>query len=182
MVVLLRFNQPVRPADVAAHLTASLERHDWSAPPALTPEEQDRLMALDPNASRAFAQKVEATRQIAAGGPAVSLRLTTNWDRERFPQSPDLVAFETVTPVRPESWVKLVLDRRCHRQPGRATPREAQTYTIQAEPAFFINDFYCTAQCDGDGSQPARSPASLSACRTSQRRFVRLTSRPAIRP
>jgi len=39
MVVLLRFNQPVRSADVAAHLTASLERHTWVAPPALTPEE-----------------------------------------------------------------------------------------------------------------------------------------------
>jgi DNA primase len=71
MVVLLRFIQPVRPADVATHLTASLERHTWVTPPALTPEEQDRLMELDPNASRAFAQKVEATRQIAAGGPAV---------------------------------------------------------------------------------------------------------------
>jgi hypothetical protein len=42
------------------------------------------------------------------------------------------------------------LIQRCRRLPGRVTPREAQTYTIQAEPAFFINDFYCTAQCDGD--------------------------------
>jgi uncharacterized protein YfaS (alpha-2-macroglobulin family) len=164
MVVLLRFNQPVRSADVAAHLTASLERHTWVAPPALTPEEQDRLMALDPNASRAFAQKVEATRQIAAGGPAVSLRLTTNWDRERFPSSPDLVVFETTTPVKPESWVKLVLDTALPSPAGRVTPREAQTYTIQAEPAFFINDFYCTAQCDGDGSNPliSRVPIRVS--------------------
>src|SRR5688572_2094056 len=29
LVALLRFNQPVNPQDVAKHLTASLERHDW---------------------------------------------------------------------------------------------------------------------------------------------------------
>ena len=51
--------------------------------------------------------------------------------------------------------MKLVLDARvADRQPARRTPREAQTYTIQAEPAFFINGFYCTAQCDGDGYNP----------------------------
>jgi uncharacterized protein YfaS (alpha-2-macroglobulin family) len=163
MVVLLRFNQRVRPADVAAHLSASLQRHDWVAPPALTPEEQDRLMALDPDASRAFAQKVEATRRIAAGGSTVGLRLTTDWDRERFPSSADLVALETTTPVLPESWVRLVLDTALPSPAGPATPREAQTYTIQAEPAFFINDFYCTSQCDGDASNPLISRAQIRA-------------------
>jgi uncharacterized protein YfaS (alpha-2-macroglobulin family) len=161
MVVLLRFNQPVRPADVASHLTASLERHDWVAPPALTPEEQDRLMALDPNAGRAFAQKVEATRRVAAGGTAVGLRLMTDWDRERFPASPDLVAFETTIPVRPESWVRLLLDATLPSPAGRATPREAQSYTIQVERALFINDFECTAQCDGDASNPLVSRAEI---------------------
>jgi alpha-2-macroglobulin len=164
MVVLLRFNQPVRPADVASHLSASLERHVWAAPRALTPEEQDRLMVLDPNASRAFAQKVEATRQIAAGGSVVNLRPTTNWDRERFPPSPDLVALETITPVKPESWVKLVLDAALPSPAGRVTPLEAQTYTIVAEPAFFIDDFICSTSCDGDASNPliSRVPIRVS--------------------
>src|SRR4030095_11642085 len=107
------------------------------------------------------AQKVEATRQVAAGGTAVSLRLTTNWDRERFPQSPDLVAFETTTAVKPESGVRLVLDTTLPSPAGRVTPPEAQTYTIQAEPAFFINDFYCSAACDGDASHPLISRAPL---------------------
>jgi uncharacterized protein YfaS (alpha-2-macroglobulin family) len=161
MVILLRFNQPVRPADVAAHLTASLERHLWNAPPALTPEEQDRLMVLDPNASSAFAKKVEATRQIAAGGPAVGMRLTNNWDRERFPAASDLVALETTVPVRPESWVKLVLDASLPSPAGSGTPPEAQTFTITAEPAFFINDFSCTSQCDGEIYNPLISRAEI---------------------
>ena len=125
------------------------------------------------------------SRGDAARSPPVdqrsTLRLTTDWDSKRFPQSPDLVVFETITPVRPESWVKLVLDTALPSPAGRATPPEAQTYTIQAEPAFFIDDFFCTSQCDGDGSNPLRSPASLSAFRISRRRSVRLTSRPAIR-
>src|SRR5262245_41716225 len=32
IVVLLQFNQPVRTADVALHLSAALERHDWEPP------------------------------------------------------------------------------------------------------------------------------------------------------
>jgi uncharacterized protein YfaS (alpha-2-macroglobulin family) len=161
MVVLMRFNQPVRPADVAAHLTASLERHEWTPPPAFTPDEQQRLRAVDPAAATALAQKIEATRRIAAGGPAVALRVTTNWDRERFPQSPDLVALETTTVVRPESWVRLVLDTTLPSPAGPATPRDAQTYTVRAERAFFLDDFYCTAQCDGDASNPLISRADI---------------------
>src|SRR5712691_3726152 len=31
-IVALRFNQPVRPADVLAHATVRYDRHDWSVP------------------------------------------------------------------------------------------------------------------------------------------------------
>jgi hypothetical protein len=160
MVVLLRFNQPVRPADVAAHLTASLERHEWD-PPAFTAEEQERLQAIDASALTAFAAKVEATRRVAAGGPAVSLRTTDEWDRQRFAPSPDLAAFETTTAVSPESWVRLVLDTGLPSPAGPATPREPQTYTIKAERAFFIDDFYCRAECDGDAANALRMRAPV---------------------
>src|SRR6185436_15171199 len=42
VVVTLRFNQPVRPAEVLAHTTARYQPHDWTAPD-LTPEEQQRM-------------------------------------------------------------------------------------------------------------------------------------------
>jgi hypothetical protein len=153
LVTLLRFNQPVRPQDVTGHLTASLARHDWN-PPSFTPEEQRRLQAIDPGAADAFARKVEATRRVAAGGPAVGFRLTDDWDRERFPRAADLVALEATAPVNPESWVRLVLDGGLPSPAGPSTPGQPQSYTIRVEPAFFIDEFYCTSACDGDATNP----------------------------
>ncbi|HET9360704.1 MAG TPA: Ig-like domain-containing protein, partial [Vicinamibacterales bacterium] len=160
MVALLRFNQPVRAQDVAAHLTASLARHDWN-PPAFTPEEETRLRALDPSGLKSFADKVAATRLVAAGGGAVGLRLTSDWDQKRFPASPDLVAFETTSLVRPESWVRLALDAALPSPAGPATPPGEQSFTIRAESAFFIEDFRCTSECDGDAWNPMRVRAPV---------------------
>jgi uncharacterized protein YfaS (alpha-2-macroglobulin family) len=155
MVVLLRFNQPVRPQDVASHVRASLEAHDWN-PPSFTPEAQARLRAVDPNAAAAFAAKVEMTRGVAAGGPTVGLRVINDWDEKRYPRSPDLVALETTSIVRPESWVKLVLDAALPSPAGPATPGQPQSYTVEAERAFFIDGFECTSECDGDVWNPLR--------------------------
>ena len=160
MVVLLRFNQPVRPQDVAAHLTASLERHEWD-PPSFSPEEEARLRAMDATALDAFNRKVEATRQIAAGGPAVNLRVTTDWDQKRFPASPDLVALETTTIVRPESWVRLNLD-------GDATlTRRARDATHRAElhdrsrARVLHQRVLLHAACDADRRNPIEMPTSV---------------------
>src|SRR6185369_8025359 len=57
MVLLLRFNQPVRAADVAASLSAALEPHPWQ-PPFFTAEEQARVTAIDPQALQRFEAKV----------------------------------------------------------------------------------------------------------------------------
>jgi uncharacterized protein YfaS (alpha-2-macroglobulin family) len=164
MVVLLRFNQRVTPAAVAAHLTASLERHDWT-PPSFTSEEQQRLRDLDPSALVAFGLKVNATRQVAAGGSAVALQLTNDWDpnpkNKPTPRPPDLVAFETTTEVKPESWVKLELDGQLPSPAGPVTPGMPQTYTVKAEPAFFIDGFDCRSECDGDDSNPIEMRAPV---------------------
>ena len=160
MVVLLRFNQPVAPASVAVHLSASLQAHDWTAPP-FPREAAARLEALDPRALAAFNAKVAATQAVAAGGTRVGLRITRDWDRKRFPASPDLVAFETTTAVRPESWVRLALDGQVPSPAGPATPGREQTYTIRAERAFFIDGFWCTAACDADAFNPLRMRAPV---------------------
>jgi uncharacterized protein YfaS (alpha-2-macroglobulin family) len=162
LVMLLRFNQPVRAGDVAAHLTASLERHDWQ-PPSSSPEELERLRAIDPGALAAFAAKVQATQRVAAGGGAVGFRLTTDWDRKRFPASPDLVAFEFTSSVQPESWIGVVLDDRLPSPAGPATPGKPQSYMLQVEPAFFINGFWCKSECDGDARNPLemRAPVQI---------------------
>ena len=70
MVVMLRFNQPVRAADVAAApARARSTRHDWEEP-ALSAEGLAHLKATDPSSVQRFNAKVEATRAVAnATGP-----------------------------------------------------------------------------------------------------------------
>ncbi|MEX1127658.1 MAG: Ig-like domain-containing protein, partial [Vicinamibacterales bacterium] len=153
MVVLLRFNQPVRSADIAAALTASLEPHDWT-PPFFTAEALERLKATNPGALEQFEAKVAAVRAVATSTAAVRLRPTTNWDTRRYRPGPNLVAFETVSPVAPESHITLRLAPTLRSPAGPATPGQRQEYTIEGERAFFINGFYCTAQCDGDARNP----------------------------
>src|SRR5262245_32123646 len=162
VVAVLRFNQPVRAQDVAGHLTASLERHDWDPPRPFSSEELQRLRALDPAAPDAFVRKVAATRQVAAGGPAVGLRLTDNWDLKRFPAAPDLVAVETTTPVVPESWVRLALDGGLPSPAGPATPGRTQSFTVRVERALFVYHFRCNDACDGDVWNPVVLPVPVN--------------------
>lgn len=161
MVVLLRFNQPVRANDIAAHLTAALEPHEFTAP-QFTTEEQARLATQDPAALTAFGAKVAAVQQVASSTQAVPVQLTTNWNRQRYPASPDLVVFETTAPVAPESWVKLALDARVPSPAGPATPGTTQAYTIQVEPAFFLDGFECRRECNGEDRNALESRADLT--------------------
>src|SRR5262245_10018039 len=106
MVVLLRFNQPVRPVDVAPHIAARFAKHPWDLP-VLPPEGLARLTATDPASVQRFNAKVSATSAVAASASPIELRLTTEWDKKQFPPSRDLVVFETTTAVAPEAWVRL---------------------------------------------------------------------------
>ena len=160
MVVMLRFNQPIRQADVAASLSAALEPHDWEAP-SFSPEEQTRLTSLDPQALGRFEAKVAATRAIASANTPVSLRPTDDWDKKTYPPSPDLAVFETDTKVLPESWVKLSLDGRLKSPAGSTTPGHSQTFTVHAERGFFIDGFRCRTQCDPDWWNPIRTRSPL---------------------
>ena len=105
VVLLLRFNQPVRSADVGAHLTAAFEPHTW-AEPAIPPVIQKRLTAVDPSAVGRFQAKVRQTRLVASARSAVTFRLTDDWDKKAHPPDSNLVVFESITPIPSESWVK----------------------------------------------------------------------------
>ncbi len=160
MVILLRFNQPVRPADIAAGVTAGLEPHDWS-PPVSTAEEQARIAALDPGSHDRFLAKVAVTRATASSSAPVALRLTNEWDRKTHPPARNLVVLETVEPVAPESWIRLTASPTLRSPAGTATPGRPQTYTIQAGRAFFIDGFRCTNECNPDGWNPVRMRAEV---------------------
>jgi uncharacterized protein YfaS (alpha-2-macroglobulin family) len=153
LVIIMRFNQGVDAAAVARHARAHLDPHDWTAP-GFSPEEETRLAATDPKALEQFRAKVRATQAIARSSAPVALRVTNDWDRKRFPSSPDLIALEAIESVRPESWVRLELDGTLPSPDGPATPGVTQDHTLQLEPAFFIDGFECTDECDADDSNP----------------------------
>ena len=66
------------------------------------------------------------------------------------------MVFESVSTIEPESHVRLVLNGRVPSPAGPATPGRAQTYTVEAEPAFFVEGFQCRVECSGDGYNPLR--------------------------
>ena len=155
ILVFLRFNQPVRPPDVLAHLSARFQRHAWTVP-VLPPDGQARARAVDPQAVDRFNAKVAATTAVANADGPVQLKLATDWDKKRYPPSPDLVVLESVTPVPPESWTLLSLDQALPSPAGLATPGRSQTYTVQAEPAFFVDAFACSRGCDPESFNPIK--------------------------
>ena len=153
IVVLMRFNQRVRPQDVLTHLNATFEPHEWSVP-SLSKEAATRLTAIDPAAVGRFEAKVRATRVAASAASPVTFRLTNDWDRKAHPPGPDLVALESTTPVPSESWVKLLLNEQLPSPAGDEVAGVPQTFIVEVEPAFFVNDFQCRARCDPDYNNP----------------------------
>jgi alpha-2-macroglobulin len=152
VVLLLRFNQPVRSADIASHVTAAFEPHAW-AEPGIPQSIQQRIASIDPASMGRFQAKVRQTRAVAAAKSPVAFKITDDWDRKAYPDS-NLVAFESTTPIPSESWVRVVLDERLPSPAGTAAPGTEQSYVVQVEPAFFINGFDCVAECDPDRRNP----------------------------
>ena len=149
MVILLRFNQPVRGADVAPHVTAHFAPHEWKVP-SIAPEGLARLKATDPSSIQRFNQKVAATSAVAKASGPVSLRLAPDWDKKRFPPARDLVVFETTTAVAPEAWVRVSVLPTIPSPAGPETPGAETDYVIQVERAFFVDGFRCARECPAD--------------------------------
>ena len=152
-VVLLRFNQPVERADIAAALIARFEPHEWN-PPSFSPAVQQRLNTIDSTSVSRFNAKVAATKAVVSSSAPVTLRLTNDWDKKRYPPANTLVALETATRVPSDSWVKLALAATLKSPAGSATPGRSQEYTMKAEPTLFVWGFDCSAHCDPDDRNP----------------------------
>ena len=139
--------------------------------PALSAEGLAHLKATDPAAVQRFNAKVEATRAIANATGPVTVRLTTDWDKKRFPASPDLVVLETTTPVPPESWVRVSVSTTAPSPAGPEKPSAESSYVIQTEPAFFVDSFGCARACPADAANhlhfrvPVRTTALAAAVR-----------------
>ncbi|HET7705847.1 MAG TPA: alpha-2-macroglobulin family protein [Thermoanaerobaculia bacterium] len=139
LVIGLRFNQAVDAQVVARHLQLRTIAHPFDAPqlPAATLERE------------AFeAKRVRAAATAAAGGERVLSFLTKEWDHKRIEPGTDLVVLETKPGILPETWLQVFLDEKLAAS-GRAVPSgRAQEYTIQLEPAFFVDRLSCVTRCD----------------------------------
>ena len=76
IVIGLRFNQPVRAADLLQRLTLAYKPHDWT-PPVMSPAARGRLQPTDATGLAAFDAKVAA----AAAAASATTRLTSRRPR-----------------------------------------------------------------------------------------------------
>lgn len=147
IVVALRFNQPVDAAALAAHLSLRFAPHDWTAP--VYPEAaRDYLRRNVPDALAAFERKVRDVRAVAARSDRIPASIAASWDTDRFPSSSNLVVLRTTAAPPPESWIDAVVGPRARGLGGPVEPGAPQHYTLQLEPAFFVDGVSCHSQCD----------------------------------
>jgi uncharacterized protein YfaS (alpha-2-macroglobulin family) len=147
VVILMRFNQPVREQDVLAHLRAQYAGHSWEQP-SVSAAAEARLARTDPAGLERYRAKVAAADAAARSEAPVAVRLTSDWDKKTHPPSEDLVVLETVNTPPPESWIRLTLDRSVPSPQGPATPGEEQSYTAELDPAFFVRRATCLRACN----------------------------------
>ena len=185
MVAALRFNQPVRPADVQRHTALRFESHGWTRP-VLSVEARARLKINDPQAVSRFEAKVAAADLAASSNAPLRHVVATKWDTKRFPPSSDLVVIEVTDPVPPESWVRAEIDASIPALEGRALPEQPQSRRVEVESAFFVDGFECRAQCDPDGWNPIalRQSVDIAAARKalSIRNVSSAASQPIVAP
>ena len=152
-LILLYFNQPVKPDAVAAHVRASFEPHAFGQP-VFDQASAEKLKTIDPAALQAFDAKVARARAAAAAGGPVGLTLATAWDTTRFTPVPEMVVLQVTTPVPPESWIRIEVDGRVPSTAGLAVSGLVQRHTIEAERAFFVAGFDCGTSCEPDYRNP----------------------------
>jgi uncharacterized protein YfaS (alpha-2-macroglobulin family) len=153
LVVALRFNQPVRAADVAAHLRLRFEPHAWTRP-SLSASARERLRVTNPQALAKFDAKVATAALAASQGTPVEFGAARTWDQKAFPPAPDLVVVETRTAPPTESWIELTLDAQLPSPQGPERPGAEQRFTIELEPTFFVNGPLCAVECDPSSYNP----------------------------
>jgi hypothetical protein len=177
LVILLRFNQPVRPADIVSHVTVTYEPHDADIP-VLSAAARTRLAALDPAGLRAFDAKIATVRAVAARRDAVGVRVTPTWDQQRFRPGDDLVVLETTTVPAPGGWLAIQLDAQATGAQGTARPPAAQRSIAELDPVFFVVRT-CEQQCNPSAHNGIEFSVDVAAARFAPALTVRDVTDPA---
>ncbi|HEX7151939.1 MAG TPA: MG2 domain-containing protein [Thermoanaerobaculia bacterium] len=148
IVISLRFNQPVDAATILQHLQLRTVAHPIEAPVIADPSK------VDAASQQAFDAKLaKAQAAAASNGSPVFVSVATTWDKERFPPGNDQVVLETKPGVGPDTNLQIILDDKLAARRSRNSGRE-QTFILELEPTFFVNQMWCYAQCDPEGYNP----------------------------
>jgi alpha-2-macroglobulin len=153
VVIGLRFNQPVRAADVAAHLRLAYQPHDWTRP-GLPKEGRAFLEKNDPQAIADFEAKVARVQSVVSSNAPVFVFQPESWDQNVLGRGDSLVVLETRPGIPPDAWIKVSVGEKVPSPQGKATPGAVQEFTIQLEPTFFVKGFDCAVACDPDMYNP----------------------------
>ena len=97
----------------------------------------------------------------------MTLRLTTDWDKKRFPPSPDLVVLETTTPVPPEAWVRVSVATTVPSPAGPEKPRGGAEYRSRRSRRSSSTASTATRACPADAGITFRfrAPVRTTALR-----------------
>ncbi len=181
MQLALRFNQPVRPADIATHTTLRFEPHSWELP-QLTSEARARLKTNNPESIVKFDAKVVAAARAASAVASLTFAVATDWDKKRHPPSPDLVVLDITSAVPTESWFRVQIDRSVPAIQGPALPTAVQDKRVEAERTFFVDGFSCRDACDPDRWNAIALRGSIDIKRIQQVLSVRDITDPKQQP
>ena len=161
VVIVLRFNQRVQPADVLKHVTLAYEPHEFT-PPVLSTAARERMKTLDPTSLERFEAKVAMAASAAKATTTVTGALAADWDKKHFPAAPDRVVLQAES-MPPDSWLRITVRPDVPSPAGPETPGADQVFTIKLERTFFIDGFDCTSGCDPERWNPARLRADAAA-------------------
>ncbi|HEX2343746.1 MAG TPA: MG2 domain-containing protein [Vicinamibacterales bacterium] len=161
IMVVLRFNQRVQPADVLKHVTLAYEPHQF-IPPTLTAAARERMKTADPSSLERFDAKVAMAASAAKATMTVAGALAADWDKKRFPAAPDRVVLQAPS-MPPDSWLRVTVRPDIPSPAGPGMPGVDQTFTIKLERTFFIEGFDCASGCDPERWNPARLRADVAA-------------------
>ena len=152
-VLILHFNQRVKPSDIAGHIVVRYQGHplDTTSLPSITGAERARLQATDPDGLRKLDEKVALARTTAGRTDAIAARVTTDWDVKRFPKSDTMAVLETTSAPAPGGFLQITLDTSAIGVEGREHPPQAQQSTVELDPIFFLHGPTCRAECTPDG-------------------------------
>jgi uncharacterized protein YfaS (alpha-2-macroglobulin family) len=149
-VIGLYFNQPVEKETLAPHLQLRTAKHEFKMP---------SVPKTDLPAFEAKVAKAKAAAE-SDGAPVMSF-FTSDWDRKKMPPIPEsqFLVVETKPGVPPETHLQVFIDERLAKPSSVRTGR-AQTYTVELEPAFFVERIACLEKCDPDSYNPIEFRAS----------------------